>query len=189
MARITVLNNIDIKDVVSGIFGANYSTANFLTGTGGTGKVCQPSGTRIHHGKFDPTRSHKVGGRIRVRLAESNRCPSKQMQISSFRFNNGRMNLRAAYQEVQRRAQAIGNENFHCSFKRFKALVREGTQISEFTVRDAISALQGETLGYYKDTVRGDFGVSSSEFKVVDLGEFSHITHLEVKNPVGSAIE
>lgn len=188
MAIITVLNNVDFKDVVTYIVGKTPTTLNFISGTGSKG-VCHPSGTRINQGKFDPTRSQKVGGRIRVRMAASNQCPSNQMQVSSFRFQNGRMNLHAAYQEVQRRAQAIGNKNFHCSFQRFQALAQEGTQISEITVREAISALQGEMLGYYKDTVRGNFGVAGPDFKVVGLGKFSHITHLEIKNPVGSAIE
>ncbi len=169
MAIITVLNNVDFKNVVKSIFGDNHGTANFLTGTGGKG-VCHPSGTRIKQGKFEPTRSQKVGGHIRVRMVASNQCPSNQMQVSSFRFQNGRMNLHAAYQEVQRRAQAIGNKNFHYSFQRFQALAQEGTTTSEVTVR-------------------GNFGVSGPDFKVVGRGKFSHITYLEIKNPVGSAIE
>ena len=45
-------------------------------------------------------------------------------------------------------------------------------------MREGISALQDEMLGYYKDTVRGNFGVSGPDFKVVGLGKFSHITLL-----------
>ena len=62
---------------------------------------------------------------------------------------------------------------------------------TDVTVREAISALQGEMLGYYKDTVRGHYGlgIQGPDFKVVGLGEYSHITHIEVKGPVGSEIE
>ena len=104
---------------------------------------------------------------------------------------NGRLDLREAFNEVQRRASEIGCDNFECSLERFRALATERKLLTENSVREAISALQGEMLGYYKDTVRGKYGkgISGPDFIVVGLGDYSHITHLEVKNPVGSRIE
>lgn len=44
--------------------------------------------------------------------------------------------------------------------------------------------------GYYENARRGDYGpgVRGPDFLVDGLGEFEHITHVEVKNPVGSEI-
>jgi len=46
-------------------------------------------------------------------------------------------------------------------------------------------------FGYYKDTVCGKYGkgIFGPDFIVIGLVDYSHITHLEVKNPVGSRIE
>jgi len=45
--------------------------------------------------------------------------------------------------------------------------------------------------GYYTNARREDYGltVNDSDFLVGRLGEFENITHVEVKNPVGSAIK
>ena len=134
----------------------------------------------------------KGGGRIRVRMSKqvsTNVIPT-QTQASGF-VKNGQVDLKKSLDEVYRRAAAIGCENFECSFERFKALATEGKRPMENSVREAISALQGEMLGYYKDTARCNYGkgIAGPDFIVVGLGDYSHITHLEIKNPVGSRIE
>ena len=44
---------------------------------------------------------------------------------------------------------------------------------------------------YYKNALRVDYGpnVKGLDFAVDSFGEFKHITHVEAKNAVGSAIE
>ena len=134
----------------------------------------------------------KVGGNIEVRMLNpnQNQCPSDATQVSNF-YTNNRLDLQKAFAEVQRRASQISCDNFECSFERFSALAREAKKVTETGIREAIAALQGEMLGYYKDTVRGNYGkgVFGPDFKFVGLGDYSHITHLDVKNPVGSEIE
>jgi hypothetical protein len=46
-------------------------------------------------------------------------------------------------------------------------------------------------LGLYSNAERVDYGkgVYGPDFKVIGQGEYSHVTHVEVKNPVGSDIE
>lgn len=99
-----------------------------------------------------------------------------QTQVSGF-VKNGRVDLQQSLDEVYRRAAAIGCENFECSFERFKAL--------------AIGILQGEMHGFYKNARRVDYGpgIKGLDFAVDGLGEFEHITHAEIQNAVGSAIQ
>jgi hypothetical protein len=113
-----------------------------------------------------------------------------QTQVSGF-VKNGKVDLRKAFNEVNRRASEIGCKNFGCSFERFEGLATENGKINAQSVREAISALQGEMLGYYTETERIDYGtnINGPDFKVKGLGDFEHITHLEQKNPVGSAIK
>ena len=132
----------------------------------------------------------KPGGRFRLQMSQLNQCPANSMQASSF-VKNGKISLRKAFDEVNRRASEIGCSNFNCPFERFRALAVEGKTPTETSVREAISALQGEMLGYYKNTSRGNYGkgIAGPDFLVEGIGEYSHVTHLEVKNPVGSSIE
>lgn len=113
-----------------------------------------------------------------------------QTQISGF-VKNGRVDLNQAFSEVNRRASAIGCETFDCSFDRFKELATECGEINDSSVREAITILQGEMHGYYKNARRLDYGpyVKGLDFAVDGLGEFENITHAEAKNAVGSAIE
>ena len=113
-----------------------------------------------------------------------------QTQISGF-IKNGRVDLNQAFSEVNRRASAIGCETFDCSFDRFKELATECGEINDSGVREAITILQGEMHGYYKNARRLDYGpnVKGLDFAVDGLGEFENITHAEAKNAVGSAIE
>ena len=122
--------------------------------------------------------------------SESNQCPVNKTQAASF-VKNGVVDLHEAYQEVLRRAAKLGAENFDCSFQRFKELSTEYREPTEVGVREAITGLQGEMLGYYKNLVRGHYGkgVSGPDFKVKGIGKYRHITHIEIKNPVGKAIE
>jgi hypothetical protein len=111
-------------------------------------------------------------------------------QVSEF-VKNGKVNLNQAFNEVNRRASKIGSETFDCSFIRFKELATECGEIRESGIREAITILQGEMQGYYKNARRVDFGenVKSLDFAVDGIGEFVNITHAEAKNAVGSAIE
>ncbi len=113
-----------------------------------------------------------------------------QTQISGF-IKNGRVDLNQAFSEVNRRASAIGCETFDCSFDRFKELATECGEINDSGVREAITILQEEMHGYYKNARRLDYGpnVKGLDFAVDGLGEFENITHAEAKNAVGSAIE
>jgi hypothetical protein len=113
-----------------------------------------------------------------------------QTQMSGF-VKNGKVDLNQAFNEVNRRASAIGCETFDCSFDRFKELATECGETKESGVREAITILQGEMQGYYKNARRVDYGpnVKSLDFAVDGLGEFENITHAEAKNAVGSAIE
>ena len=109
------------------------------------------------------------------------------MQVSDF-VKNGRLNLREAFNEVQRRALEIGCDNFECSLERFRALATEGKLHTKNSVREAITVLNGEMLGFYRNAEREYYGkgVYGPDFKVIGQGEYSHV---EVKNPVGSDIE
>ena len=113
-----------------------------------------------------------------------------QTQLSGF-VKNGEVDLNQAFSEVNRRASAIGCETFDCSFARFKELATECGEIKKSGVREAITILQGEMQGYYKNARRVDYGpnVKGLDFAVDGLGKFENITHAEAKNAVGSAIE
>lgn len=87
--------------------------------------------------------------------------------------------------------EKIGCADFECSRERFKALVTENGEFNNSTFREAIMILEGEMLGYYKNARRENYGinVNGPNFIVEGIGEFNNITHVEVKNPVGSAIK
>ena len=150
------------------------------------GVISENSGPLAHA----PHLNQKPGGRIRLRMSSSNQCPSHMTQISSF-VKDGKLDLHQCHDEVLRRAAALGCENFECSFERFKRLATEVGKIDENSAREAISALNGEMLGYYSDTERVDYGkgIKGPDFKVVGQGKYAHVTHVEIKNPVGSEIE
>lgn len=103
----------------------------------------------------------------------------------------GEVDLHKCLDEVNRRASEIGCTNFECSLERFKALATENGELTSRTAREAITILQGEMLGYYTDARRENYGldVKGPDFIVKGLGEFQGITHVEFKNPVGSAIK
>nr|YP_010472243.1 hypothetical protein NDC64_pgp100 [Navicula tsukamotoi]UVG41708.1 hypothetical protein [Navicula tsukamotoi] len=115
---------------------------------------------------------------------------STQTQISQF-VKNGKVDLNQAFNEVNRRASAIGCETFDCSFDRFKKLATECGEINDKSVREAITILQGEMHGYYKNARRVNYGsnVKGLDFAVDGLGKFENVTHADAKNAVGSAIE
>ena len=111
-----------------------------------------------------------------------------QTQMSGF-VKNEQVDVHQCLNEVNQRALAIGCTDFECSLERFKALATENGKLT--TAREAITILQGEMLGYYKNARREDYGqnVKGPDFVVEGLEEFENITHVEVKNPVGSAIK
>ena len=113
-----------------------------------------------------------------------------QTQMSGF-VKNGKVDLDKCLNEVNRRASEIGWTDFECSLERFKALATENGKLTSGTAREAITILQGEMQGYYRNARREDYGlnVKGPDFLVEGLGEFENITHVEVKNPVGSAIK
>jgi len=113
-----------------------------------------------------------------------------QTQMSGF-VKNGKVDLDKCLDEVNRRASEIGCTDFECSLERFKALATENGKLTSGTTREAITILQGEMQGYYRNARREDYGlnVKGPDFLVEGLGEFENITHVEVKNPVGSAIK
>jgi len=113
-----------------------------------------------------------------------------QTQISGF-VENGKVDLHKCLDEVNHRASEIGCTDFECSLERFKALATKNGKLTSTTAREAITILQGEMQGYYTNARREDYGlnVKGLDFVVEGLGEFQNITHVEVKNPVGSAIK
>jgi hypothetical protein len=113
-----------------------------------------------------------------------------QTQMSGF-LKNGKVDLHKCLDEVNRRASEIGYTDFECSLERFKALATENGSLTSTAAREAITILQGEMHGYYRNARRQDYGldVRGPDFVVEGLGNFKDITHVEVKNPVGSAIK
>lgn len=137
----------------------------------------------------------KSNSQSRLHFSKSNRIFKSglptQTQVSSFRNKDGSIDLQQAFNEVKRRASVIGGEKCQCSLERFKDLATEGNNIQEGSVREAITVLEGEMRGYYRNARRGDYGdrISGLDFVVEGLGEFENITHVEIKNPVSSSIE
>ena len=113
-----------------------------------------------------------------------------QTQMASF-IKDRKVDLNLCLDEVYRRAEKIGCTDFECSLERFRALATENGNLSSSTAREAISILQGEMLGFYKDASRENYGedINGPDFLVTGLGKFENITHVEIKNPVGSAIK
>ena len=113
-----------------------------------------------------------------------------QTQMSGF-VKNGKVDLHKCLDKVNRRASEIGCTDFECSLERFKILATENGELTSTTAREAITILQGEMHGYYTNARREDYSlnVKGPDFVVEGLGNFQNITHVEVKNPVGSAIK
>ena len=113
-----------------------------------------------------------------------------QTQMSGF-VKNEQVDVHQCLNEVNQRALAIGCTDFECSLERFKALATENGKLTSTTAREAITILQGEMEGHYENARREDYGqnVKGPDFVVEGLEEFENITHVEVKNPVGSAIK
>ena len=101
------------------------------------------------------------------------------------------MDLHQVFNEVNRRTSEISCENFECSFERFEVLATENCNVTSSTTREAITILQGEMHDYYTNARRENYGtnITGPDFVVEGHGNFQNITHIEVKNPVGSAIK
>ena len=113
-----------------------------------------------------------------------------QTQMSGF-VKNCKVDLHKCLNEVNRRASEIGCTDFECSLERFRALATENGELTSTTAREAITILQGEMHGYSTNARRENYGpnITGPDFIVEGLGDYSNITHVEVKNPVGSAIK
>ena len=114
-----------------------------------------------------------------------------QSQIDGF-VKYDTIDLKAAYNEMQRRASNIDNKDWQgCSFQRFKELSTEDGTITFGSTCEAISGLQGEMLGYYRNLARQNYGkgVKGLDFTAEGIGDYKHITHVEGKNSVGKAIK
>lgn len=136
----------------------------------------------------------KLGGKSKLHLSNSNEISTNVMptQIQAAKFlKNGKVDLQRAFDEVNRRASVIGCENFDCSFERFKGLAGECGNFTPSTTREAITILEGEMRGYYKNARRGNYGpnVTGLDYVVEGLREFAHITHVEIKGAVSSSIK
>ena len=121
---------------------------------------------------------------------QSSSVPTAARTQASGFVKHGKIDLVAAHKEVERRATELGCENFKCDLSRFTALATEDNQVSETSIREAITVLNGEMYGYYKNARRQNYGkgVRGLDFLVDGTGPFSQITHADVKNPVGTAI-
>jgi len=61
--------------------------------------------------------------------------------------------------------------------------------IEKWTCREALSVIKGEILGYWTDSYRTNYGqIRGVNFEVKGHGKFINITHVEMKNAVGSKI-
>lgn len=67
----------------------------------------------------------------------------------------------------------------------------ENGEFSNVTAREAITILHDEMEGFYKNAQGEEYSldVKGPDFRVKELGDFQNITHVEIKNPVGSAIK
>jgi hypothetical protein len=136
----------------------------------------------------------KSDGQSRLHLSNSNEISTNvmptQIQAAKFVKKDGSIDLQQAFDEVNRRASVIGCGNFDCSFERFKDLATEYSEPDTGSTREAITILEGEMRGYYRNARREDYGpnVTGLDFVVEGLGELDHITHVEVKGAVSSSI-
>ena len=108
------------------------------------------TGSYNHQKPFPTSRPRSVSNKSTALQLSQN--PTKS-QVAEF-VKNGKVDLRASFQEVARRASEIGCEYFECSFERFKSLSTECGKIKKSSVREAITILQGEMHGYYKNARR-----------------------------------
>jgi len=101
-------------------------------------------------------------------MSESNQCPAHQTQVSGF-VKNGKADLRKCYDEVMRRSKSLHCENWNCEFERFKSLAMENGRIDDNSAREAITVLNGEMLGLYRNAEREYYGkeVYGPDFKVI----------------------
>ena len=154
------------------------------------GAVIAPANGGVHQQINHP----KHGGKITVRMSNSQQVSTNviptQTQMSGF-VKNGKVNLHKCLDEVNRRASEIGCADFECSMERFRSLATENGEFTNSTAREAITILEGEMHGYYRNARRENYGVNVTglDFIVEGIGDFENITHVEVKNPVGSAIK
>ena len=170
-------------------FGESFQTQVLINPRNGA--VIGPANGGFHQQINNP----KHRGKITVRMSNSQQVSTNviptQTQISGFMQKNGKVDLHKCLNEVNRRASEIGCADFECSIERFRSLAMENGNLRAVGAREAITILEGEMRGYYRNTRRENYGlnVTGPDFIVEGIGEFNNITHVEVKNPVGSAIK
>lgn len=102
------------------------------------------------------------------------------------------------YQEAMRRAQKI-DPNSNYTFERIQQLVTENVQTKKqrrHGAKETITAIQAETEGILKrgSSRRINLGTNKKgpiqglDMGVEGVGKWSHITHIDIKNPVGTKI-
>ena len=95
----------------------------------------------------------KLDGQSRLHLSNSNKISMNvmptQIQAAKFVKKDGSIDLQQAFDEVNRRAWAIGCKNFDCSFERFKDLATECSDPDTGSTREAITIFESEMRGYY----------------------------------------
>lgn len=145
--------------------------------------VDRPVGSQIMAG-VNPQSSRKE-----LTQLSTNVVPT-QTQMSGF-VKNGKVDLHKCLDEVYRRTSEIGCTDFECSLERFKALATGNGKLRSTTAREDITIFQREMHDYYTNARREDYGlnVKGPDFIVEGLGNFQNVTHVEIKNPVGSAIK
>ena len=106
-----------------------------------------------------------------------------------FDMQKGLLDVEKFQQEVARQAIELGNPNYFISKDRILQLSTERGEITFQSSREAMSIIKGEILGFWKDSYRPDYGlVQGPDFIVTGLDKFQPITHVEIKNPVGTKI-
>lgn len=112
---------------------------------GGT-QIMSPNGSRVR----------LQSSREDLTQVSTNRVPT-QTQMSGF-VKNEKVDLRKCLDEVNRRAAALNRTDFECSYERFKELATENGEITRTTAREAVSVLEGEIRGYYRNAARQNYG-------------------------------
>jgi hypothetical protein len=125
-----------------------------------------------------------------VTQASNDSIPNKT-QINNFLEEDGiTVNVQKCLDELNRRAEAIGAVDFQCSYQRFVELSTENGEFTRQGAREALSALQGEIEGFYKNVRRENYGegISGPDFVIDGIGKYANKTHIDTKGPVSSVI-
>jgi hypothetical protein len=106
--------------------------------------------------------------------------------------------IEKVYEEAVRRAKK-NDPNSNCDFERIQQLVTEHTETKRqrlYAAKETITAVQAETEGIFKPGsgrrvylgTNDDGPIQGLDMAVEGTGRWSHITHVDFKNPVGTKI-